>query len=89
MPIFHKWDGGSLPNSWSFGYLTGKDHDLICIKPSITNKIAAEMALSPVCTNWFLAISAFMLKRLLLRLDENMGVRRYFGGNPSKEYDNQ
>lgn len=89
MPKFYKWEGNSIPDSWSFGYLTGKDHDLICIRPNIRDKMEAEMALSPVSANRLLAISAFMLKRLLLRLDENMGVRRYFGGNPSKEYDNQ
>ena len=78
-----------IPDTWSFGFITGHDHDLICVKPNLSDKIEAEMVLSPVCSTRLLAISAFVLKRLLLRLDGNMRVRRYFGGNPSKEYDNQ
>ncbi len=89
MPHFYRWDGGSLPDKWSFGYLTGSDNDLICTKPDVSDKIEAEMVLSPVCASRFLAISAFVLKRILLRLDDNMGIRRSLYGNPNKGFDNQ
>ena len=89
IPHFYCWDGGVLPNKWSFGYLTGSDNDLICLKSSISDKIEAGMTLSPVCANRFLAISAFVLKRILLRLDDNMGTRRLLCDNPNKGFDNQ
>lgn len=85
MPRFYCWDGGALPDKWSFGYLTGIDNDLVCIYHRMFDKIGAEMALSPVCANRFLAISAFVLKRILLRLDDNVGVRRSPCGSPNKE----
>lgn len=88
-PAFYKWSGGSLRNKWSFGYLTGSDHDLICIKPNIGDKMEAEVALSPVCTTRLLAISAFAFKRILLRLDDNMTATKSFCGNPNKGFDNR
>ena len=90
LPKLFRWNsGGILGDKWSFGYLTGSDHDLICIKPNIGDKMEAEIALSPVCTTRLLAISAFASKRILLRLDDNMTARKSFCGNPNKEYDNQ
>lgn len=76
MPRFFKWRGGSISDSWSFGYLTGKDQDLICIKSDTRDEVEAEILLSPVCSNRPLAILAFVLKRNLLKLDENMKVRK-------------
>jgi len=83
-PRFYRWGGGGVRHTWSFGYLTGKDNDLVCITPNILDKMEAEMVLSPVCVTRPLAISAFVLKKALLRLDGNMGVRRYSCGNPNK-----
>ena len=74
MPTLFKWGGNSIPDSWAFGYLTGKDHDLICVRSNIKDKKKAEIALSPVCVNRPLAILAFVFKRLLLKLDENIWV---------------
>lgn len=84
-PSFYRWDGGILPDKWSFGYLTGYDEDLICITPNIRDKMEAEIVLSPVCHTRLYAVSAFILKRILLRIDENMGIRRLNYDNPSKE----
>ncbi len=90
LPKLYRWDGGKIiPDAWSFGYMTGRDHDLICIKPNITDKIVAEIALSPVCSTRLLAISAFILKRVLLRIDENMGARRSSYDNPNTGFGNQ
>ena len=69
IPNLYKWDGGILPTKWSFGYLTGCDKDLVCIAPDISDKMEAEIALSPVCRTRLYAILALVLKRLLLRLD--------------------
>ena len=74
MPRFYRWGGGGVKYSWSFGWLTGQDDDLICVRPSIEDRIEAKMALSPVCTTRILAILAFVLKMILLRIDDNMGV---------------
>ena len=90
LPRLFRWSGGKiLPDKWSFGYLTGYDHDLVCVKSSITDKIEAETTLSPICANRFLAISAFALKRILLSLDDNSRIRRSHCGNPNKGFDNQ
>ena len=90
MPKLYRWHCGlGLPDKWSVGYETGQGRDLICVVPSILDKIEAEIALSPVCSTRILAISAFSLKRMLLRIDENMGIRRLPCDNPNKEYDNQ
>jgi hypothetical protein len=55
--------------------MTGIDHDLICVKPNLTDKIEAETALSPVGSTRFLAISAFLIKRLLIKIDLNLWGR--------------
>ena len=91
LPRFYRWDGGHIiADAWSFGYMTGQDNDLICVKPNICDKIKAERALSPVCSTRPLAISAFWAKRFLLRIDQNLwSVRRWLYGNPNKESDNQ
>lgn len=78
-----------LPDKWSYGYLTGCDNDLICIVPDILDKIEAEIVLSPVCNNRLYAISAFFLKRILLRIDGNMGIRGLPCDSPNKGFDNQ
>ncbi len=72
LPRFYRWGGGGVSFSWSFGWRTGKDNDLICIKPQIDTPIAGEIALSPVCSNRFLAVSAFAMKAILVRIDHNL-----------------
>ena len=88
-PNLYRWGGGILPDKWSCGYLTGCDYDLVCIVPDSIDKMTAEIVLSPVCSNRLYAISAFILKRILLRIDENMGIRRLPCDNPNKEYGNR
>lgn len=71
-PKLYKFDGGvGIPDAWVFGWLTGKDNDLVCIKPNLKNSIAAEIALSPVCSSKLLAFSAAILKLILIRIDHN------------------
>ena len=47
LPKLYRWDN-RRSSVWAFGWLVGKDNDLVCVKPNITNEIAAEMSLSPV-----------------------------------------
>lgn len=72
MPKFYKWDGGPLPSRWSFGWRTGKDNDLACIRRRVETKNEGDLFLSPVCDNRFLALYAFVIKYLLSRVDHNM-----------------
>jgi len=58
-------------NRWTVGWLTGRDNDLICVKPNIEDYQEAEIALSPVCTNVFFAILGFLFKRILIKIDRN------------------
>ncbi|MFC1984993.1 CoA transferase [Chloroflexota bacterium] len=72
LPHFYRWGGGGVPYRWSFGWLTGKDNDLICVKPGINSRMLEQVSLSPVCRTRLLAFSAFAMKALLMRLDENL-----------------
>lgn len=67
IPRFYRWN-----NNWSFGWETGEDNDLICIKPDISIKIEGDIYLSPVCSNRLLAFLAFVLKQILSRIDHNL-----------------
>ena len=69
--IFYTFKGGSLPDKYCCGYLTGGEEDLICVKPCNTNQ-DAEAHLSPIASCRVLAITGFALKWLLSRFDENM-----------------
>lgn len=71
MPEFMRWGGGDLPWKWSFGWWTGPDGDLLCVISGAKTSSQAEIALSPVCSNRFLAVLCFLLKCLLLWWDEN------------------
>jgi len=76
LPKLYRWDGGQIiPNAYSFGYMTGRDHDLICVKPNLSDNIEAKIALSPVCSTRLLSISAYLLKRLLIQIDQNLRGR--------------
>lgn len=75
LPHFFRWGGGGVPFSWSFGWLTGKDKDLVCVRPSLHTPTAGEINLSPVCSNRLLALIAFSLKAILVRLDQNLSVQ--------------
>jgi len=57
---------------WCFGWLTGPDGDLICVKPNMTDNYQADLLLSPICTSPARAFFAFLLKRLLARFDMNL-----------------
>ncbi|MFC2060299.1 hypothetical protein ACFLTZ_04305 [Chloroflexota bacterium] len=71
LPKFYDWGGGGLPIDWSFGYLTGEDNDLVCVK-QVRTKREGELALSPACHNKTLAVFAFCLKAILIRVDTNV-----------------
>ena len=89
LPRFYDWGGGGVPYSWSFGWLTGKDNDLVCVLPRVKTEPLGELSLSPVCSNRLLAFIAFVCKLTLIRWDKNIAIRRYHDGNPNKEYDNR
>lgn len=73
-PKYYKWPGDRIfpKDDWSFGWLTGPDRDLVCIKPNIKTNDFARVALSPICSNRFLATVAFCTKRFLAKLDQNI-----------------
>jgi len=90
LPKFYKWGGGGVPFFWCLGWETGKDNDLICVKPYITTVIEGELTLSPICRNKPLALFAFMLKAILVRIDNNVKglderLRRLQNDNPSSK----
>jgi len=70
-PEFMRWGGGEVSRKWSFGWWTGRDKDLLCVVPEVSEPLLEELLLSPVCTNRLLAIITFVLKRLLLKFDAN------------------
>ena len=72
LPRFSRWGGGGVPYTWTFGWLTGRDNDLVCVKSKIDTPIAGEVALSPVCSNRLLAFIAFAMKAILVRIDQNL-----------------
>ena len=59
LPKFLRFGGGSLPYHWAFGWETGRDNALLCVKPNIKTQIGEQIALSPVCSNRLLAFCAF------------------------------
>lgn len=63
---------GPPKDVWAVGWLTGRDSDLICVKPNIIETWRGDLALSPTCTNPFLAALGFILKRVLLAVDLNL-----------------
>jgi len=59
-PVFWRCGGGSLPYNWGYGYWTGIDKDLLCVKPNIKmHANEAEEWLSPICSSKKLAKEAF------------------------------
>lgn len=73
LPKFYRWGGGGVKHTWSFGWLTGRDDDLICVKSKISTTLPiAEAFLSPVASTKLLAIWAFILKSLVVRIDYNV-----------------
>ena len=71
---FYKWGGGPCPYSWSFGWLCGRDGDLVCVKRNTTSTGSNNYALSPVCSNRLLAFIAFILSAILVRIDQNLWI---------------
>jgi hypothetical protein len=88
-PKFYDWGGGNIPYSWSFGWLTGEDDDLVCVVPIVRTKALGELTLSPVCNNHLLALLGFTCKLILVKIDRNMAIREYGYGNSNTECDNQ
>ncbi len=72
LPRFYDWGGGGVPYSWSFGWLTGEDDDLVCVLPIVKTKTLGELSLSPVSSNRLLALLGFACKLILLKVDKNI-----------------
>ena len=74
MAKFYKWGGGGVPVAWSFGWLTGKDGDLVCVTQTLNEENArqADWVLSPVCSNRVYALTAFLLKAIVVAMDQNV-----------------
>ena len=72
LPKFYDWGGGGIPYSWSFGWLTGEDGDLVCVLPNVKSKVLGEISLSPVCSNHLLALISFVCKLILLKVDKKV-----------------
>jgi len=67
-------------DSYAFGWLTGPDSDLICLRPNITDNYVGAIALSPTNDSRFLAIVGFFLKYILFAVDQN--IRCFFKALP-------
>lgn len=62
---------GPPSDEWVFGWLTGRDSDLVCVKPNLVDPYKAQMALSPASSNLLLAVMGFLLKSAVLVIDRN------------------
>ena len=74
IPKFYHWENRDGSSVWAFGWETGRDNDLICVKRNVQTTVVAELALSPVCSTRLLAILAFAIKLILLGIDQNLRV---------------
>jgi len=63
-------------DEWAMGWVTGPDQDMICVKRVSTN-VEAQIAMSPTNESPFLAVLGFLLKRLLLAVDNNLDFELY------------
>ena len=88
LPRFYRWGGGEVKHTWSFGWLIGRDNDLVCVMPEIETEQNGELTLSPVCSTRILALLAFISKFFLVRIDYNVRIRMSDYDNPSKESHN-
>jgi len=74
-PSFFCWLGDDIlkqGNRWSLGWWTGRDGDLHLILPNIKDYNIEDLLLSPICRNRAKAILAFVIKRILVSVDENV-----------------
>lgn len=71
LPRFYCWPGPPY-DEWSFGWLTGRDNDLVCVLREVSDPLEGDLTLSPVCSNRILAVLAFVAKRFLLAVDRNL-----------------
>ena len=73
MPKFYCWDNPKpVGKRWAFGWLTGIDDDLICLYPNVDTRVMEHWTLSPVHPRRIVALLAFIAKRFLFLVDENM-----------------
>ncbi len=79
MARFYSWDNRPSLGwiHWAFGWKTGIDDDLICVFPNVNSRVQENYTLSPVCSNRVLALTAFIVKRLLFRLDPDLQYRKH------------
>ena len=92
MPKFRCWDNPKpVGRHWAFGWLTGIDRDLICIFPNIQTRVMEHWTLSPVSSNRFLSLLAFIAKRFLFLIDHNLRggwIKMLHNGTCSKGFHN-
>ena len=62
--VYWKCVGGSLPYMWGYGYWTGPEKDLLCIKSNIDTNIEAEKYLSPICYTRKQAKKEFLKRKI-------------------------
>lgn len=72
LPRFYYFGGGTVSVSWAFGWETGRDNDLICVKPNVQTRTLEHITASPICSNRALAFCAFVIKATLIRIDHNL-----------------
>ncbi len=65
MPEFIRW-GGPVRYRYSFGWWTGRDGDMMCVKRNKVACMGHDELLSPVCRNRPFAFLAFVAKRFLV-----------------------
>ena len=83
LPAFYAYGGGSLPRGWVCGW--DNEFDLVCVQPEVATVAQGRFTLSPACRTRFMALVAFAMKALLLRIDLNARLRMSAYGSPSTE----
>lgn len=74
--VYWKCGGGSLPYKWGYGYWTGPQKDLLCLKPNIKTNKEAELWLVPIQDSKELAKKVFdQLTSLLSQVIKDEGER--------------
>jgi len=74
-PSFFRWAGDEIlkqGDRWSLGWWTGRDGDSHLILPNIKDIGMEDLILSPVCKSRPMALTAFILKLFLVKVDENV-----------------
>ena len=62
----------AMKSRYAWGYPGGQTGTLICVIPNIWDSVKGEVYLSPVTTNILSSLFAFLIKRILYKLDRNV-----------------